>query len=223
MSNAHSETYDVQRPRSIHVSGSGKVFVAPDKAELTLSVEVQARTAESARKQAANAMDALIKAVKSEGVADRDIQTHAVSLYPNYSPDTANKIIGYQLTNQVSVVIRDIDKASDVIDSAVSAGGNFSRVQGITFSIENPDSALAIAREKAYAKAKIKAEQYAKLAGVTLGSPLHISEGGYTPPTPILYGEMAMAKTALSDSASTPVQAGEQEVKVDVDVIFGIQ
>ncbi len=223
MSNAYSEPFDAQRPRSIRVNGSGKVFVAPDKAELTLSVEVQARTAESARKQAANAMDALIKAVKNEGVADRDIQSRSVSLYPNYSSDTANKIIGYQLTNQVSVVIRDIDKASDVIDSAVSAGGNFTRVQGIGFSIENPDSAFAVAREKAYANAKIKAEQYAKLAGVTLDSPLQISEGSYTAPAPMPYGEMMMAKTAMSDGAPTPVQAGEQEVKVDVDVIFGIQ
>jgi uncharacterized protein len=223
MSVASAETLDNQRPRSIHVSGTGKVSVAPDKADLTLSVEVQAKTAETARNQAANSMDALIKAVKNEGVADKDIQTRSVSLYPTYSPDTANKIIGYQLSNQVAVCIRDINKASDIIDSAVRAGGNSTRVQGINFGVDNPESALKDAREKAYANAKMKAEQYAKLAGVNLGSPLHISEGSDIPATPMPYGEARMMKSAMADSASTPVQVGEQEVSVTVDVMFGIE
>jgi uncharacterized protein len=223
MTNANAETQDNQRPRSIHVSGIGKVSVAPDKADLTLSVEVQAKTAEAARNQAANSMEALIKAVKNEGLASKDIQTRSVSLYPNYSPDTANKIVGYQLTNQVAVCIRDISKASNIIDIAVKAGGNSTRVQGISFSIENPESALAQAREKAYANAKMKAEQYAKLATVTLGSALHISEGTDIPTMPMPYGEARMMKAAMAESASTPVQVGEQEVTVSVDVMFGIQ
>jgi uncharacterized protein len=214
---------DNQRPRSIHVSGTGKVSVTPDKADLTLSVEVQAKTAEDARKQAATAMEALIKAVKNEDVESKDIQTRSVSLYPNYSSDAANKIIGYQLANQVAVCIRNINKASDIIDTAVQAGGNSTRVQGISFGLDNPDKALIEAREKAYANAKLKAQQYAKLAGVTLGTPLHISEGSDTSPVPLPYGEMRMMKTAMADGASTPVQAGEQEVSVTVDVTFGIQ
>ncbi len=220
---ANAESLDSSRPRSIHVSGTGKVYVAPDKADLTLSVEVQAKTAEAARNQAAVAMEALIKAVKGADVAGKDIQTGSVSLYPNYSSDTANKIIGYQLTNQVTVCIRDISKASDIIDTAVNAGGNSTRVQGINFGLDNPDKALAEAREKAYTNAKSKAQQYAKLAGVTLGAPLHISENNDMPPVPMAYGEMAMMKSAIADKAATPVQAGEQEVTVTVDVMFGIQ
>lgn len=223
ISRANADTLEHQRPRSIHVSGTGKVSVAPDKADLTLSVEVQAKTAEDARNQAAIAMEALIKAVKTEDVDDKDIQTRSVSLYPNYSSDSANKIIGYQLSNQVAVCIRDINKVSDVIDAAVSAGSNSARVQGINFGIDNPEKALAEAREKAYANAKVKAQQYAKLAGVTLGTPLHISEGSDTSPVPMPYGEMRMMKAAAAEGASTPVQAGEQEVSVTVDVVFGIQ
>jgi uncharacterized protein len=222
MTTANAENLDKHSPRSIHVNGTGKVSVAPDKADLTLSVEVQAKTAEAARNQAAVTMDALIKAVKDQDVANKDIQTRSVSLYPNYSPDTANKIIGYQLSNQVAVCIRDISNTSDIIDAAVKAGGNSARVQGINFGIENPESALAQAREKAYANAKAKAEQYAKLAGVSLGSPLHISEGSDIPATPMPYGEVRMMKASM-DGATTPVQAGEQEVSVTVDVMFGIE
>jgi uncharacterized protein YggE len=222
MPTANAESLDNQRPRSIHVNGTGKVSVKPDKADLTLSVEIQAKTAEAARNQAANAMDALIKAVKNQDVADKDIQTRSVSLYPTYSPDTANKIIGYQLSNQIAVCISDINKVSAVIDAAVQAGGNSTRVQGISFGIDNPESSLVKAREKAYANAKVKADQYAKLAGVSLGSPLHISEGSDIPTTPVPYGEVRMMKAAM-DGATTPVQAGEQEVSVTVDVVFGIQ
>jgi uncharacterized protein len=223
MTNGNAESLDTQGTRSIHVNGTGKASAATDKADLTLSVEVQAKTAESARNQAANAMDALIKAVKSTGVADKDIQTRSVSLYPNYSPDSANKIIGYQLTNQVAVCIRDIDKASEIIDSAVKAGGNSTRVQGINFAIDNPEPALSKARDLAFANAKMKAEQYAKLAGVSLGLPLHIIEGSAASPAPLPYAEMRTMKAGMIDSASTPVQAGEQEVTVNVDVVFSIQ
>jgi uncharacterized protein len=222
-SRANADTLEHQRPRSIHVNGTGKVSVAPDKADLNLSVEVQAKTAEDARNQAAVAMEALIKAVKKADVDDKDIQTRSVSLYPNYSSDSANKIIGYQLSNQVAVCIRDINKTSDIIDSAVEAGGNSTRVQGISFGLDNPEKAMTEAREKAYANAKVKAQQYAKLAGVTLGTPLHISEGKDLSPAPMPYGEMRMMKAAAADSASTPVQTGEQEVSVTVDVVFGIQ
>lgn len=223
MTNAYAETRESLSTRSIHVNGTGNASAAPDKADLTLSIEVQAKTAEAARNQAANAMEALIKAIKSEGVADKDIQTRSVSLYPNYSPDATNKIIGYQLSNQVTVCIRDINNASVIIDTAVKAGGNSTRVQGINFALDNPESALALARDKAYANAKMKAEQYAKLAGVVLGTPLHINESNEISPAPLPYAEMRTMKAAMTDNASTPVQAGEQKVTVNVDVVFEIQ
>ena len=223
MTTANAETHDNQPPRSIHVSGIGKVSVKPNKADLTLSVEVQAKTAEAARNQAAVAMEALIKVIKNADVTDKYIQTRSVSLYPTYSPDADNKIIGYQLSYQVAVCIRDINKDSDIIDNAVQAGGNSTWFQGINFGIDNPESALRDAREKAYVNAKMRAEQYAKLAGVSLGSPLHISEGSDIPATPMPYGEVRMMKSAMADSASTPLQVGEQEVLVTVDAMFGIE
>jgi len=219
----HAEDLDHHRPHSIQVDGLGRVSIAPDKADLTLSVEVQAKSAEAARDQAAAAMTALIKAVKDENVADKDIQTRYVSLYPIYGQDNANKINGYQLANRVTVCIRDISKVSAIIDSAVKAGGNPVRVQGINFAIDNPDAALAQARDKAYASARAKAEQYAKLAGVTLGRAMHITEGGDIPPMPKPYAEMSVMRGAMGDSNSTPIQAGEQEVSVTVNVIFGVE
>ena len=222
MSPVHAEDLDPHRPHSIQVNGLGRASVAPDKADLTLSVEVQAKSAEAARDQAAAAMTALIKALKEDNVADKDIQTSYVSLYPIYGQDGANKISGYQLANRVTVVIHDVSKVSTIIDSAIKAGGNPVRVQGISFGIDNPEAALAQAREKAYADARAKAEQYAKLAGVTLGRVMHIIEGGGIPPMPRPYAEMSAMRSAVGAASPTPIQAGEQEVSVTVEVVFGV-
>jgi uncharacterized protein YggE len=208
--------------RTIHVNGTGKTMVKPDNADISLSVEIQAKTAEAARNQAAKTMSNLIDTVTALGIDEKDIQTRSVSLYPNYAPDTANKIVGYQLANQILIHVRDIDKASNVIDTAVSEGGNAVRLQNLSFGIEAPASALGIAREKAFADAKAKAEQYAKMANLSLGAPLHISEGSEIPHVPMPYAEMRTMKSAVMDSAPTPVQAGEQEVNVTVDIVFSV-
>ncbi|MEQ1559772.1 MAG: SIMPL domain-containing protein [Methyloglobulus sp.] len=223
MSSAYAENSSNPYPPSIRVNGTGKISTKPDKADLALSVEVHARTADAARNQAAAAMDTLIRSLINSHVAEKDIQTRSISLYPNYSPDAGNKIIGYQLTNQVAVCVRDVEKAGDIIDSAVKASGNTTRIEGITYGIENPENALTEARKKAYANAKSKAEQYAKLANLTLGAPLYISEGSDIPSTPLPYTEMRTLKAEMVDSSSTPLQAGEQEVTVSVDVMFSIQ
>ncbi|UOA09051.1 SIMPL domain-containing protein [Methylobacter sp. S3L5C] len=220
---AQAEGIDHNRPHSIQVNGMGRVSIAPDKADLTLAIEIQAKSAEIARDQAGATMAALLKAIKESSVADKDIQTHQVSLYPIYKQDAANKINGYQLANSVTICVRDISKVSTIIDSAITAGGNAVRLQTINFAIDNPEAALAQAREKAYSNAHAKAEQYAKLAGITLGRIMHITEGNSMPPMPVPYAEMSVMRKATSTDNSTPIQAGEQEVSVTAEVIFGTE
>jgi uncharacterized protein YggE len=222
ISSGHAEEIDHNRAHSIQVNGMGRVSIAPDKADLSLSIEVQAKSAETARDQSALAMTVLIKALKESNIKDKDIQTSYVSLYPIYEQNSANKITGYQLANRVTVCVRDISKVSNIVDSAVKTGGNLVRLQGINFAIDNPEAAMAQAREKAYANARTKAEQYAKLAGVTLGRIMHISEGGNIPPISAPYAQMSAMKSMTSADNSTPIQAGEQEVSVTVNVIFGV-
>jgi uncharacterized protein len=223
MTKAHAESAVANRyPKSIQVSGAGKVSAKPNKADVVLSIEAQSKTAESARQQAAVATTALLKSIKAQGIDAKDIQTRSVALYPNYSADGGNKIVSYQLNNQVALIIRDIDKVSDIIDSAVAAGGNLVRVQGVAFSVDDPEIALATAREKAYANAKAKAEQYAKMAGVSLGSPLHINESNSAFPIPMPYAEARTMKAAMLDRSATPVEVGEQEISVSVEVMFSI-
>jgi len=207
----------------ISVNGIGRLDVAPDRADLTLTIETQAKNAEAARDQAAQAMTAVINALQDAGVNDKDMQTRYVTLMPIYEPNANNKISGYQLTNQLVIKVRDINKSSSIIDLAIKTGGNAARVQNINFAIDKPESALKQAREKAFLDAKTKAEQYAILANVKLGKPLEIMEGGALSSAPAHYADMAVLRSASVGAESTPIQVGEQEVSVSVNVVFAIE
>jgi uncharacterized protein len=222
IANAAAGNMDNNPPRSIQVQGIGKVSVAPDQASLVLNVDIRAKTADAARQQAAVVMDKLIKAVKDSGVDGKDIQTRSLSLFPNYATEPPGKITEYHFDNQVEVTIRNLDNSSRIIDEAVKAGGNATRVQGIAFSLADPHAVLSRAREKAFANAKAKAEEYARMAGVTLDAPLVISELGDNGNNPVVFSETMNLRSVIADRAATPVEPGRQELSVTITVIFGI-
>lgn len=217
MSIAYAEGSESSRSNIIQVSGVGRVSMQPDKADLILAVDVQGKTAKATHEQAANAMAALIETIKNLAVAEKDIQTSYVSLQPEYD-QTGNKIVRYRLNNQVTVCVRDISKVGAVVDAALQAGGDATRVQILNFGIDNSTEALVQAREKAYEDAQSKAAQYAKLAGVKLGRVIRITEGNSAMPVP--YAREAVMMKA---SVDTPMQAGEQELSVTVGVTFAIE
>ncbi|MGQ0658939.1 MAG: SIMPL domain-containing protein [Chromatiales bacterium] len=204
---------------SIRVTGTGKASVKPDIAIINLGVEARASTAEEARARAAMAMTAVLEAARRARVEDKDMQTTWVGLNPVYAPDSGNRISGYEVSHQLTLKVHDISSAGTVLDGAVKAGGDAARLQGLSFGIEDTGTAESEAREKAYADARARAEQYARHSGMRLGKPLRISEagGGVAPPIPM--GAMTRMATA---EAATPVQTGEQEVAVSVEVVFGI-
>ncbi|MES2462854.1 MAG: SIMPL domain-containing protein [Armatimonadota bacterium] len=211
----------------IVVSGTGEVQVKPDIARISLGVQNQGREASGVTQENAQKTDALIKAVKAAGVADKDIQTSGYSIYPQYeqnqlggfSPSTGMprepKIVGYQASNMVTVTVRKVGDTGRIIDAAIKAGGNTSN--GITFDVADKASSGDAALQKAVADAVRKAKVIAKAAGAANLFLVGIQEGGYTPPRP-MYGQAMMARGA--DVASTPVQPGEQSVTANVAVRF---
>lgn len=204
----------------ITVSGEGKVTVRPDIALVNVGVEVTAPTVAEARAQAAEAMQRLQDAVKAAGVQDADIRTQYFNIYPQYvySENEAPRIAAFTVNNQVELKVRDIDAASEVLDSAIEAGGDAVRVNGISFTVEDPESFLADARRVAIENAKERAQVLADAAGVTLGAARSISEsssGGE------IYPPYARDAAGLG-GAPSPVNAGEQELTLTVYVVFDI-
>jgi hypothetical protein len=125
---------------------------------------------------------------------------------------------GYEVTNMVTVKIRAIDKTGAIIDAAVEAGGDNIRIDGVTFSLDQPDPYYVQARQLAMSDAKAKASQLAELAGVTLGKATYISETA----TPIVYPEVFSAES-VSPSATTSINPGQTDITVDVQVGYAIQ
>lgn len=204
---AHAQGPDRMPPR-ISVTGEGEATMAPDIALLTISVMREAKTARDALTANNDAMAAVIAAIKSSGVAENDLQTTGIQINPRYDypqkPDGGQEAVlaAYQVTNTLTVRIRDIAKTGEILDKSVSLGVN--QGGGIAFSNENPAQAREEARKLAVADAIAKAKTLAEAAGVSLGNVLEISEMSFaSPPMPL-----AQAKFR-ADLAAAPVEAGK--------------
>ena len=205
----------------ISVSATGETGMAPDTASVSAGVVTQGKDAGAAMAENAAKMSEVFAALKAAGLADKDIQTSQLSLQPryDYSNRQAPRITGYEARNTVSAKTYDMANVGPMLDALVSAGVN--NINQVQFSVKDPKAATAKAREDAIREAKDKAESMASAAGVKLGRLLSINEsgGGYQPP-PGVYGR-SMAMDAAG-GASTPVAAGEQTLRVTVNLSYEI-
>ena len=200
-------------PHTLTVSATGKVTVVPDVARVYLGVSLIKPTVKEARDAAATAMTNVIAAVKALGIAEADIQTSGLSLYARYAEGSSTKIVGYSISEQIQVTVRDLDKAGDVIDTATAKGAT--DVNGISFEIADQAKAQDAARAAAVTAARASGLAMASAGNVTLGAVVSIADA--SAPTPIYYGAGAAAPAA---DVRTPVQPGTQEVTAVVTVIF---
>jgi hypothetical protein len=208
-----------QQIPAITVSGTGSVFGEPDVAVLTLGVEAEAETVGEARAQAGEAMEALLSALKAGGVAEDDIQTTRFSVQPRYDfTERRQELLGFVVANLVTAKIRNIDDTGELIDAALEAGGDLTRAQNLQFTIDDPSALEDQAREEAIEEARHKAETLAEAADVALGPPRSISESGGARPI-----AFAGASLARIEDAGTPIEAGELEVRVQVQMVFDLE
>jgi uncharacterized protein YggE len=208
-------------PPSITVAGLGKVSGTPDVLSLSLGVEVRAADVSAAMDKSNASMRAVLAALEAVGVKAADLQTTNVSVQGNYRYDNdgTSHINGYVATQQLTAKLRDVAKAGAVIGAAVKAGGDDIRLNGLSLSLDDDSALLTQARERAFAEAKTKAEQYARLAGVQLGPVLTINDSVVSGGQPMYPQPLAFA---AADRAGAPIQAGTQDVSVSVAVVFAI-
>ena len=203
---------------SITVIGSGAASGPSDTAEVNAGVVTQAATASQAMGQNSAAMEQVLKALTALGIADRDIHTTNVSIVPVRAPQQTGRqqpspVVGYEVTNQVRVRVRNLAALGRLLDTLVSQGAN--ALGGIGFSIADPAPLLEQARTKAIADARQKAQVYAAAAGVKLGRVIFIRDTTPGPPRP-------MAARMMS-SAAVPIAPGEQELEVSVSVTYALE
>ena len=163
-------------PRTITVVGEGTVKIKPDIAQANIGVEVIRPTVKAASSGAKESMDAVLQALKEQGVDEKDIQTSGFSVWTErpYGPEGPSDEVLYHVSNQVAVTIRDLDTVGTVLDAAIEAGAN--NIYGVTFSLDDPSQVESKAREKAVADAQAKARELATLNDVEVGDVVSVSE-----------------------------------------------
>jgi uncharacterized protein YggE len=213
--------------RTITVVGTGKASGAPDVAHVTVGVEAMGPSLQEVVSDNKTKMAALLAALKAQGIADKDIRTTSYNVYVENpqppqpvvrgSQTAGSAAVTYHVNNQVDVTVRDVAKLGDVLDKAVAAGAN--NVYGVSFSVDDPTKLQGLARANAIADAKARAQDLAGLTGVTLGDVISVSEviGSPGPIYPV-----AMGARASLDS-SVPIQTGELEVSMNVQVTYAIK
>lgn len=215
---------DSVRPGQISLVGQGQVSAAPDMARVTSGVVTQAKTARDALDANTAAMTQLVDVLKQADIAEKDIQTSGFSVQPQYVYSDKRdengytpppRIVGYQVTNSVTVVVRKLDDLGAVLDKAVTVGAN--SISGISFDVSDTSAILDEARKQAVADALAKARLYTGAAGIGLGRIVSISETGAPQPQPEMFKTV---RAMAADSAPVPVQAGELTYGATVSVTW---
>ncbi|MEP6697907.1 MAG: SIMPL domain-containing protein, partial [Pseudonocardiales bacterium] len=160
--------------QGVVVSGFGRSSGTPDVLRVSLGVEVRRGDVSAALRDANSLQQRVHDGFRRAGVAEKDLQTSSVSINPSF--DAKGRPDGYAVSEQLTAKLRNLAKAGQAISSAVTAGGNASRLRGVSFDLEDNAAPLQKARDAAFADAKRKAQRYAELSGRKLGPVVTISE-----------------------------------------------
>jgi uncharacterized protein len=204
---------------TIVVMGTGQIKGTPDTVTLSLGVQTTDATAVDALNGNNYSATLLIGTLKDRGVKPEDIQTSDLSISPNY--DDHGHVTGYHVFNSVTVTLHGVKGAGAIIDAAANAVGDAITFNGVSLSIGDDSSRSLIARARADAvkHAIAHAHQLAAAAGVKLGAVRTIDDTGTELPPPQFYGSADYAKSA---AAAVPIEAGSQQLSVDVAVTFAV-
>jgi len=204
--------------RTVTVSATASVSAKPDMARIMSGVQTEASSAREATAENTMIMANLIDGLKSLGIAEKDIQTSNFSVSPRYQHNReggAPRIDGYQVSNEVSIAMRDLTAVGDVLDKMIGLGAN--QMRGLSFEVSGAETLTDAARTDAIANARRRAELFAKAAGAEVGEVIEIREGGsYEGPRPMMAARREM-------SAAVPIEAGEQSLSASVTVTWALK
>lgn len=209
------------QPRTINVTGNAQVILAPNIAYISIGVHTEAQTAKDAVASSNTQSQAVIDAIKAQGVDAKDIQTTNFSVYQQIKtgPNGENQGTYFSTDNTVYVTMRDLSKIGSILDASVAAGAN--NIYGITFDVQDKEAATQSGRDQAIADAKTQAEQLAKGAGASLGAVQSISYYSNVP-TPIYYDTKA-APAGVGGGGSVPISSGQLTLTVTVNVTYELK
>lgn len=204
--------------RTITVSAEGRVAVKPDIAVTTMGMIIEAPTVAEAQQKNTTVMNQLIARLKAMGIEEKDIQTTNYNIYPqyNYTDNTGRQLTGYEVSQSVTIKIRDLTKANMVLALAGEVGAN--SVSGLQFTVDDPEVYKAEARQLALTSVKEKALSLSKDLGVRFAGVVSYDESEGAQP----FGKLMYAE-GMGGGVPPAVESGSNEVVVHVNVTFEIR
>ena len=209
------------------VTGSGTVYAKADIANLEVGLKTGVKkTAAEATTDSTNKMNAIIGAVKSLNIEEKDIKTSGYSLNPvyNWTENKGQELIGYEVSQNITLKIRDLAKIGDIIAKTTEQGAN--QIGSISFTIDDEYELKNQARELAIEKAKEKAMLIAEQSGMKLGKIKSVYENSNPIISPISYTNAKMefaADSASGGLAAPSIQSGQNEIKVEVTLSYEVK
>ena len=216
----------------IWVTGVGSITLEPDMAVVSIGVETDAASVAEARDQAARAMAAIVDAVKAHGLSEKDIRTSSFNIYPQYEYTEVVEqgrsvhkqiLVGYRVSNSANIKVKDIAGVGTIIDDVAEAGGDATRINGISFTVEDTKPFMTQLREEAVNDALTKAQHFASLTGVFVGPLTYISETGGGSPIPQPSPAPRMAYAEAAAAPPTSISGGELGLSLSIQAVFEIQ
>ena len=215
-----------QQATGFWVNGKGEITVTPNLATVSLGVETMEVNVADAQAKALEGIKKVMKSLADSGINQKDIQTGAFYIIQRLNWNSyQSSIIGYTVTNMLTVKIRNMNNVGDIINAAITAGGDIIRMDNLTFSVEDPSEIYKQAREKATANARDKAEQYARLMGVKLGAPTYVSESTQQS-NPYYYSNEGnyysgnIPVTTVADSFDSSISPGQNTIILNITVAY---
>lgn len=207
----------------VTVEGTGKVTAKPDVASVNIGIISEGITVQEVQKQNTDKMNAIISAVKNQfKIEDKDIETNNYTINPKYDwSQKVQRIVGYSINQSINVKIRDFDKVGEILAKASELGAN--SVNGPQFIIDDSEVYKAQAREKAIAQAKEKAKVLADQVGIDLGRIVSFNEFNPGYPTPMYESAAGFSDQAMLKSSVPSIQAGSDEVIVNVNISYELK
>ena len=227
---------------TVSFSGEGKILAKPDIAVISFSIVTDAVTSKAAQDDNSKKSQKVTDFLKKQGINDKDIKTTGYNVYPQYDTqrpcplsmqisdqsypaiypcgDNNQKITSYQVTQSFEAKVRDLDKASSILDGVVTAGAN--QVYNLSFQIDKPEKLKDLAREMAIKDAKDKANNLRKQLGIRLGKIVNFSENGNG--WPIMYSAKTLeAGDGKGGDVMPSIPSGKNEITVNVTITYQIK
>lgn len=207
--------------RTINVSGQGKIFAKPDIGQVDLSVVTEAEAVAKAVSDNNEKMNKINQAMKEMGVKEDDLKTASYNINPKYKYDKGqSSIIGYEVNQTLQVKIRDLSKASQILEKAASSGAN--QVGSLTFTFDDQEKLKAEARAKAIEQAKTKAKEMSSALGIKLGKITGFNEYSVDGNSGAFYG-IGGAEGKGGAVVAPQIQAGQNEIIINVDLTYEVK